>query len=391
MAVLDENGLATVWDKIKDNFIHSASNWTALNVSTQSGSGGLVGYSIYLQDGKGNNDDSFSLLFGQNISMSASTNKLTISATDTTYDIFSDSANGLVPKSYSSEIPSVLAQDGWRLWDVMDPLALEYGYSAATGDDESDKVITLSLNMDSSPTSGSTNAVSSGGVYSALAAQKYTLPVATSSILGGVKIGTGLSITNAGVLSNSGVRSISTGGTNGTISVNTNGSSTNVAVKGLGSAAYTASTAYATAGHTHSYAGSSSAGGAATSANKLNTNAGDDSSPVYFANGVPVACSGIATKDYVQTQITGSAMFQGVLNTTSSSTDYTIKPAYTAGWYWIVGTAGKYVGQECEVGDTIFCTASKTASDVYSAADFNVLQVNWQTITTAQINTICTI
>lgn len=37
------------------------------------------------------------------------------------------------------------------------------------------------------------------------------------------------------------------------------------------------------------YAGSSSEGGAATSANKLNTNAGSDTQPVYFADGVPVA------------------------------------------------------------------------------------------------------
>ena len=47
---------------------------------------------------------------------------------------------------------------------------------------------------------------------------------------------------------NSGVRSITTGSTNGTISVNTNGTSAEVAIKGLGSAAYTASTAYDAAG-----------------------------------------------------------------------------------------------------------------------------------------------
>ena len=69
--------------------------------------------------------------------------------------------------------------------------------------------------------------------------------------------------------SNSGVRSIATGGSNGTINVNTNGSTANVSVKGLGSAAYTESSAYATSGHTHNYAGSSSAGGVANSANKL--------------------------------------------------------------------------------------------------------------------------
>ena len=77
--------------------------------------------------------------------------------------------------------------------------------------------------------------------------------------------GTGISLSGT-TFSNAGVRSISSGSTNGTISVNTNGTSAEVAVKGLGSAAYTASSAYAAASHTHNYAGSSSAGGAATSA-----------------------------------------------------------------------------------------------------------------------------
>ena len=60
-----------------------------------------------------------------------------------------------------------------------------------------------------------------------------------------VSAGTGIDITS-NVISNAGVRSVSTGATNGTISVNTNGTSAEVAVYGLGSAAYTASTAYAT-------------------------------------------------------------------------------------------------------------------------------------------------
>lgn len=41
-------------------------------------------------------------------------------------------------------------------------------------------------------------------------------------------------------------------------------------------------------GHTHNYAGSSSTGGPATSADKLNTNAGSEKAPVYFKNGIPV-------------------------------------------------------------------------------------------------------
>ena len=52
-------------------------------------------------------------------------------------------------------------------------------------------------------------------------------------------------------ITNSGVRSIATGSSNGTISVNTNGKSADVAVKGLGSAAYKSSSNYATSDHKH--------------------------------------------------------------------------------------------------------------------------------------------
>ena len=47
----------------------------------------------------------------------------------------------------------------------------------------------------------------------------------------------------------------------------------------------------AASSHTHNYAGSSSAGGAANSANKLNTNAGSSTQPVYFSGGKPVAAT----------------------------------------------------------------------------------------------------
>ena len=59
--------------------------------------------------------------------------------------------------------------------------------------------------------------------------------------------GSGIAIdTDTNTISNSGVRGVSTGTTNGTISVNTNGESAEVPVAGLGSAAYTPSTNYAT-------------------------------------------------------------------------------------------------------------------------------------------------
>ena len=53
--------------------------------------------------------------------------------------------------------------------------------------------------------------------------------------------------------------------------------------------AYQAKGSYLTG--TTTYAGSSTQGGAATSANKLNTNAGNATTPVYFSGGVPTAMS----------------------------------------------------------------------------------------------------
>lgn len=89
----------------------------------------------------------------------------------------------------------------------------------------------------------------------------------------------------------------------------------------------------AAAGHTHSYAGSASAGGAATSANKLNTNAGDSNTPVYFSGGVPKACTSLdlnttgsaaklTTARTIQTDLgsTSSASFNGSANITPGVT-----------------------------------------------------------------------
>lgn len=51
-------------------------------------------------------------------------------------------------------------------------------------------------------------------------------------------------------------------------------------------------------GHTHNYAGSSSAGGPATSADKLNTNnIGSEKAPVYFKNGIPVVTGQTLDRD----------------------------------------------------------------------------------------------
>lgn len=54
----------------------------------------------------------------------------------------------------------------------------------------------------------------------------------------------------------------------------------------------------ANSSHPHNYAGSSSAGGPATSANKLNTNnVGSETAPVYFKNGIPVVTGTTLDRD----------------------------------------------------------------------------------------------
>ena len=53
----------------------------------------------------------------------------------------------------------------------------------------------------------------------------------------------------------------------------------------------TAVSTKADANHTHNYAGSSSAGGSATSAVKLDSSAGSATQPVYFSSGKPAACT----------------------------------------------------------------------------------------------------
>lgn len=76
--------------------------------------------------------------------------------------------------------------------------------------------------------------------------------------------------------------------------------------------------------HTHSYAGSSSVGGAATSANKLNTNAGNATSPVYFENGVPKACTYTLSKS-VPSDAKFTDTWRGIQdNLTSDSPTYSL-------------------------------------------------------------------
>ena len=97
----------------------------------------------------------------------------------------------------------------------------------------------------------------------------------------------------------------------------------------------------------------------------------------------------IATTAFVTSAIataqTGSATFQGTI---SSNTTLENLSTYTKGMYWVVDTAGTYVGQTCEPGDMIFCVSDRASA--YSASDFSVVQNNLDLvpITNAEIDAI---
>lgn len=82
----------------------------------------------------------------------------------------------------------------------------------------------------------------------------------------------------------------------------------------------------AAASHTHNYAGSSSAGGAANSANKLNTNAGSATQGIYFKDGVPAAMTYTLGKSVpADAKFTDTNTWRGVQdNLTSTATDQSL-------------------------------------------------------------------
>ena len=117
-------------------------------------------------------------------------------------------------------------------------------------------------------------------------------------------------------------------------------------------------------------------------------------SPVFTGTPTaPTATAGtnttqIATTAFVASAVasavSGTSVFQGTVNSNTSISGSN----YKCGYYWVVATAGTYVGQTCEVGDMIYAIADKSAS--YSAADFSVVQANLDiaSVTNAEIDTI---
>lgn len=84
-----------------------------------------------------------------------------------------------------------------------------------------------------------------------------------------------------------------------------------------------------TTNHTHNYAGSSSAGGSANSAVKLDSNAGSATQPIYFSGGKPTACSYTLSKS-----VPSDAKFTDTTYSTGTESTSGLTKLYT-----VIGTA----------------------------------------------------
>ena len=169
------------------------------------------------------------------------TSKVTVSTNDTTYTLTQDANDGhkitLTPSSGTATtitIPdnntqySAASQTVAGLMSAADKKKLDGIAEGANKTTDTNTTYTLSQDTTDkhklifTPSEGS--------------ATEITTPDNNTTYTAG----TGISLSGT-TFSNSGVRSIAAGSSNGTISVNTNGTTTNVAVKGLGSLAYKSS------------------------------------------------------------------------------------------------------------------------------------------------------
>lgn len=90
----------------------------------------------------------------------------------------------------------------------------------------------------------------------------------------------------------------------------------------------------------------------------------------------------------VAAKMTGAAVYQGAVSDNATI----VNSDYKAGWYWVVQTAGTYVGQTCEPGDMIFCNTTKDGNVNYpdsGASNFDVVQNNIVEMTAAEVEAVC--
>lgn len=114
---------------------------------------------------------------------------------------------------------------------------------------------------------------------------------------------------------------------------------------------------------------------AGTSGVNLSLSAAGDLDVTISSGSVASNNSNFVTGGTVYTAIqnakVGAATFQDTVNAPADISSLT---NYKKGYYWVVATAGEYVGETCEIGDMIFCVSDYNSQ--YKASDFSVVQSN---------------
>lgn len=166
---------------------------------------------------------------------------------------------------------------------------------------------------------------------------KYSLPIATASTLGGVKIGTNVVVA-----------------ADGTISIN-NASTFQKGVVQLSDAVNSTSTTLA--------ATANAVKKAYDQANKMVPLAGGTMTGLLTLSGNPTADMGAATKQYVDSQITNklktsdAMVYKGTLGTNGTVTAVPTANIVQGDTYKVI-TAGTYAGYTCKVGDLLIANSS---------------------------------
>ena len=318
--------------------------------------------------------DTLELVAGSNVTLTpdATNDKVTISATDTTYSDFtgatssSAGTHGLVPAPNSGKTSEVILSDGrWHRLGT-GRTATEVRITHQAGSETPETLVTI----------GTATTTLAGFMPPADHVKLSEIAEGAEvnqNAFSNVKVGT------TTIEADAKTDTIELVGSNVTLTPDATNDKVTIGI--------TASNVTTALGNT----AVARATGDASGNNIANTYAPKASPALTGTPTAPTASAGtnttqIATTAFVtsavQTAITGAAAFQGTAPTSFAPTNY------KKGYYWVVGTAGTYAGQTCEPGDMIF--AIKDYGTAYAASDFNVIQTNLDitSITNAEIDTI---
>ena len=88
-----------------------------------------------------------------------------------------------------------------------------------------------------------------------------------------------------------------------------------------------------------------------------------------------------ATKSELGAATAGALQYKGTVDAESTITG----AAYKKGWYYVVSTAGTYVGKVCEVGDMLIAKQDKTSTP---ANDWDAVQSNIEVLSNSEIDAL---